>query len=86
MSYKTPRVVWVSYTHLVLALDLWRFMGVVGIDLECEQERTTLVHTSRKMRTCELEDLKRNIRTLIGRNSEGEVEEIGGIWEVGRHR
>ena len=36
VSYKTPRVVWVSYTHLVLALDLWRFMGVVGIDLECE--------------------------------------------------
>ncbi len=60
-------------------------MGIVGIDLEREQERATLVHTLTECKNMQHREGSVVIRTLIGGDGEGEVEEIGGIWKVSHH-
>jgi hypothetical protein len=69
--------------YLVHAFHFGRIMWVVGVDGKREYERATLVHPLWLLLECTRQ--MRNF-TFIWRDGQGEVEEIGRIWEMRFHR
>ena len=86
-------------THLLRALDLWGFMGIVRVDYKGEDESAALIHACGNHATVSNLRIYRFMAsakhpetrwgaaypTFVRGNGEGEVQEISGIWEMGLH-
>lgn len=73
----------VNQTHRLHALDLRWLVRVVGVNVEREIESATLVHSWQLLWA--ILCTSSSIRTFVGGDGKSEVQEVGGVREVGLH-
>ena len=73
-------------TYRLRAFHLWRFMRVVHIDDEGEDERAALVHAwPRRLSSQRIRARNLNRHTLVRSDGESKVQKVGRVGKVGDH-